>query len=237
MANLKVNPGDAITAARHNQIVERLPTDKSGSPAIVGGMNHCWVPVQNDTENDFEEGDLVSVLDWQGPTDEIYDTQQAIKFLIEEANPDDTGLTYGVCLAPIAAGEPGRAVIAGVAHVNLEITDANHRYAILDSESPRSLTSATYGPWKIVDGVDGTSGDRGIVVFHSDPPQLVQFTLTSDWTDGVATATVKTMTGETIKTANVIDTLDIFTALGSGDKGLGLMQGGIVYIIQAPCGA
>tara|TARA_R110002073_G_scaffold20209_5_gene72805 strand:- start:10040 stop:10753 length:714 start_codon:yes stop_codon:yes gene_type:complete len=237
MASLKVSPGDDITAALHNQIVDRLPGSKAGRPAVVGGMNHCWVPVQNDTEDDFEEGELVSVLTWQGPTDELYDTQQSIEFLIEEADPDDTGLTLGVCLAPIAAGQPGRVVVAGVAHVNLTITDAEHRYAILDSADPRSLTSATYGAWKIIDGMDGTSGDRGIVIFHSDPPQLVQFTLTANMASGTAAATIKTMTGETIKTADVVDPQMIFAALKSGASGYGMMQGGVVHVIQAACGS
>lgn len=236
MANLKVSPGDNITAALHNKIVDRLPAEKGGKPAIVGGMSHNWVPVQNDTVDDFEEGEIVSVLTWQGPTDDIYETQRSIGFLIEEADPADVGLTLGSCLAPIAAGEPGYVVIAGIAHVNLTITDVDHRYAVLDSADPRSLTSATYGFAKIIDGMNGTSGDRGIVVFHSDPPHLVQFTLLEDLSTGEALATIKTMTEQTIMESNVLDPQGIFESLVTADRGLAMMQGGFVYVIQAPCG-
>ncbi|GAA4465454.1 hypothetical protein [Novipirellula rosea] len=233
MANLKVSPGDDITAALHNQIVDRLPSSKAGKPAIVGGMSHNWVPVQNDSEDDFEEADVVAVLDYQGPTDKIYDTQQAVEFLIEEPDPSETQ-TLGVCLAPIAAGQPGYVVIIGVAHVNLVVTNVAHQYAIPDPSSPRRLTSSPYGPARIIDTVNSS---RGIVVFGVDVPVLVRFAMTSGWTSGAATATIKTMTGDTIRTGSIEDPEGIFTELSSGDKGLAVMQGGKYYITQAHCGS
>jgi hypothetical protein len=66
---------------------------------------------------------------------------------------------------------------------------------------------------------------------------LYRFTLNESLADGTADADILEMDGtDTTIDATVRDPLGIFaTLVNVGDPGLCLLQGGLYYVIQAPC--
>lgn len=66
--------------------------------------------------------------------------------------------------------------------------------------------------------------------------RLVRFQLKEGFATGTASATLKTMDGEVIEVADVLDPEGIFEELVARDTGLALKQSGKYYAIQAPCG-
>jgi hypothetical protein len=67
--------------------------------------------------------------------------------------------------------------------------------------------------------------------------RLVQFVLTASLASGTATATFTEMDGGSIGSDTLRDPRGIFSALGDGDDGLAIYQGGKYWVIQANCPA
>lgn len=66
--------------------------------------------------------------------------------------------------------------------------------------------------------------------------RLYRFTLNANMSGGSADADILEMDGtDTTIDADVEDPVNIFSTLESGDPGLCILQGGVYYIIQAPC--
>jgi hypothetical protein len=63
-----------------------------------------------------------------------------------------------------------------------------------------------------------------------------RFSLNANWSSNVADADILEMDGtDTGTDADVEDPLGIFADLGNGDAGICFLQGGVYYVIQAPC--
>jgi hypothetical protein len=76
----------------------------------------------------------------------------------------------------------------------------------------------------------------GTLVFSQAKNSLYRFTLNEAWSSGAANADILEMDGtDTGTDADVLDPLGIFSELGDGDAGLCMLQGGVYYVIQAPC--
>lgn len=69
-----------------------------------------------------------------------------------------------------------------------------------------------------------------------DGSRLARFLMTSNWSGTTATATIYDMDGNVIETgATLEDPEAIFAILGTGNRGLCIIQDGRYFIIQANC--
>jgi hypothetical protein len=140
---------DAARAVRGLQSVgQRVRSADPNPPCLT-------VMIKNDTGGTLTERSVVQVsFPLQIPTIYGDDIQRGPWFA--GIAPTSPAGTPAVLLEPIPAGELGRAVIMGVAVVSVDITDAAHTRATLDTGDTAALVSGTSGPATILWRETGT---------------------------------------------------------------------------------
>lgn len=101
-----------------------------------------------------------------------------------------------------------------------------------------TIEVAAGGPF-VVYGADNTGDDvaRGRFLGGGGGSRLVRFAMTGDWSGNVADADFQEMDGTAIGADTLRDPEGIFAALGDGDRGLAMLQGGKYWAVQAACPA
>jgi hypothetical protein len=148
-----------------------------------------------------------------------------------------------ICLEPIANGKVGRAWIAGVCQVQVDVTDATHQFAEVKNSDRTKLSSGASGSARILYSPGGT-GTKWCVVRINDPsggdPVRLGKT-TATWTKGT-TATINvwesgTPPSETQTTGvTIAGCVNKFANVASG-KWVMVARGanGSYYLIAAEC--
>lgn len=135
-----------------------------GGDARSNGLTPAvTVLVRNDTGGDLP---IRSVLTPTAPVESAIDLPsqvQALPVLAADAPTDETS-PVAVTVEPIADGEVGRAVILGVAVVDVDVNDAGHTFAAPAAAQTLKLESAAEGPVKILWRDAGSSGTKRAVV-------------------------------------------------------------------------
>jgi len=154
-------------------------------PPVPALRNASIVYVENTTASDVGR---FGVLGIDGVT--ITPTDNADEF---KARPCVEGYTpsegdhegkFVVTIEPIAAGEFGKAVVAGLAVCQVVVTDTDHRFATLIDASTAGLTSAAVGSAQILWAETGTGIKWALVRLGNATPATAFYgQATADWTN------------------------------------------------------
>lgn len=185
-----------IPAAAWNACLDAAEAHRKGAgPPLVNG------PQQ------FRQADIVLVKNSSGsavgrfgvlgisgviftPSAALASFQNQVAFTGVTPTTADHKGKFLVCLDPIADGKVGRAWIAGVCQVQVDVTDAAHQFAEVKNSDGTKLSSGSSGSARILYSPGGT-GTKWCVVRLGDnaggPVRLGK--TTSTWTKGT-TATI-----------------------------------------------
>lgn len=163
----KVRPGDRlkIPAQTWNSAIDRAKAYRRSGGAIGGGSTprSGWiVPVRNDTGADVGTR---AVLGIGGPiflpSDSLDAFKQGVTFrgVTPEASHADR---FVVTLGPIPAGQVGRAFVAGVYQVQVNVLDESHTCAHAVEDDVEKLESGS-GPAQIIWKESGTGTKWALV--------------------------------------------------------------------------
>jgi hypothetical protein len=163
MSDLALKPvqsGDklAITAAGWNLITDAAMAYQQG--------RRSGAPTAGDTKRQTSNPVIIQVLNSSGADREHYDvlkldglvysrTDNEGEFMygrpVFDGKAPEIGTPYAVLLEPLESGEVGRACVAGVCQVQLNVIDADHQWADVDDAAYTLRTSNTGGArilWK-----------------------------------------------------------------------------------------
>jgi len=142
IGSLKATTANAWTeAARQARKSARTGAGVSGYRQRPGALE---ITVQNDTGADLDVRDVVQVsYPLLSPTVYVGDLQREPALL--GIVPTSANGTPAVLIEPIPDGTTGRAVIMGVAHVVVDITDAAHTSAVIKVGETGYMNSAAAG--------------------------------------------------------------------------------------------
>jgi hypothetical protein len=132
----------------------------AGNPSGLD-VPHCLVRVRNDSGGDLPAFSVLalgaSILDITVPL-RVSPTP-----MFEGTTPAATSDAFAVLIEPALDGKFALAAIAGVVPVEVNVTDAAHKYATPTASSAARLTSAASGPARILDRVSGTGNKDAVV--------------------------------------------------------------------------
>ena len=138
------------------------------------------------------------------------------------------GEAFVVPLEPIAASGIGRAAVAGVVAVRLEVVDAGHEFAGPKDGSTTGLKSGSDGPTEILWKESGTGTKWGLVRFGG--PASAQFrmgTYTGAWDiNTTQVVSVSGSTGINAATASVLNSL-FSVGSASGPRSCAIASDGV----------
>jgi hypothetical protein len=170
----RVTSGDKLTIAARawNACLDAAEANRDGVSG--GGRNVQFrqadiVLVKNSSGSTV---DRFGVLGISGvifsPSDKLEAFQDQVAFTgVTPTTTDHTG-KFLVCLEPIATGKVGRAWIAGVCQVQVDITDTTHRFCDVRNSDRAKLASSSSGSSRILYSESGT-GTKWCVVRINDP--------------------------------------------------------------------
>ncbi len=142
LGSIRADTANAWTEAA--KLARRSNRTGAALRGYKGKPGYLEVVVQNDTGGDLSERDVVQVsYPVLYPTTYVDDLQQEPAFV--GIVPTSASGTPAVLIEPIPDGTTGRAVIMGVAHVVVDITDAAHTSAKIKVGETGYLTSAAAG--------------------------------------------------------------------------------------------
>ena len=248
----RVVSGDTleIRAAAWNACLDAAEAHRQGaSPPLVNG------PQQ------FRQADIVLVKNSSGstvsrfgvlgisgviftPSAALASFQNQVAFTGVTPTTADHKGKFLVCLEPIANGKVGRAWIAGVCQVQVDVTDAMHKFVDVKNSDRTKLSSGSSGSARILYSPGGT-GTKWCVVRINDPsggdPVRLGKT-TAAWTKGT-TATIDlyeegTPPNETAKsTPDTLENCVNKFATVAANKWVIVARGanGYWYLIAAEC--
>lgn len=167
----KVNPGDpgpiphqdwnaAMDAARDF----RQRKNKGRGAPRGENASSTIVLVQNDAGSG-NDVDRFGILGIDGPLidpgDNLNEFQNRVALScvtpnIGASTEDDHEGRFVITLEPIAAGEIGRAVVAGVVQVQVNVTSTSHQWAEIADGDMDKLVSATWGSARMLYAPTGT---------------------------------------------------------------------------------
>lgn len=238
-----------IPAAAWNACLDAAEAHRKGAgPPLVNG------PQQ------FRQADIVLVKNSSGsavgrfgvlgisgviftPSAALASFQDQVAFTGVTPTTADHKGKFLVCLDPIANGNVGRAWIAGVCQVQVDMTDAAHQFADVKNSDRTKLSSGSSGSARILYSPGGT-GTKWCVVRINDPsggdPVRLGKT-TSAWSKGT-TATIDlyqsgTPPSETSSSTTLTNCVNKFANVATG-KWVMVARGanGYWYLIAAECG-
>jgi hypothetical protein len=168
------------------------------------------------------------------------------KFLMDttyKATIPDGTKRWGVFNIPVAEDGVAPIIIQGIAHVRIDVTDADHTHAkeiVGDVTKLRSTMDGTTGAAKIL-WKEGGTGLKWASIHLGQAEGIYHylFTLTEAMGDtfaGQGAALIRDMDDAVaVETDYVRDPLGMFDILGPGDRGICILQNEKFYIIQAEC--
>jgi hypothetical protein len=188
----KVRPGEplAIPAAAYNAFVDAARESQARRLGQEQGSQQASrqtgiVFVRNDSGEDRERFDILGIeTPIFTPTDDedAFKNQVALKGIIPTA-VDHTG-KFVILLEPIAAGEVGRACIAGVCPAWLYIADEGHTFADVYDGDATMLRSAPTGSAQVIWKEEGTGPLWAVVRIGNQVTAAFPAKLTAEDTPG-----------------------------------------------------
>lgn len=165
---------EAVTADVLNALKrEARKSRASGMPRPSGGWlsNHLnpnlMVLVRNDTGSDLPARSVVRVDDWV-VTPATYPFEVADRPVLTASTPTASTNCFGVTRDAIPDGEIGRAILTGVAVVDVLFNSAGHYYADPINGDNTRLTSVTSGAARILKIESSGTTRRALVLLGSE---------------------------------------------------------------------
>lgn len=170
-----VSPGQPVADALFDSrrvnawnLAARLARDRAGQ---VGGGEHLGgvtptltAYVRNDTGGALDARAVLAPGNALVSTTDSPFAFQAQPVFAAAAPADADDLVF-VTLEPIAADAVGRAVVSGLAVVDVNVTDAGHEFAAPIADDTAKLASADAGLFRIITRQSGTGVKRAVVLF------------------------------------------------------------------------
>jgi hypothetical protein len=239
--DLKVNPGDPITASYMNRIVDRLPQQTVGFPAIWSGLNNSVVEVLNNTGAQREIGNLIFLSSYDGSTTNVYDAIDSIGFVGIDPIWHTKISKIGICVEPIPNGERGKVIVDGLALLVLESeASSEHTHAFFDPIQPWNGKSSYSGFAKIIEtfNIQETETDQThwawVLLGHEQ--NLWRYRCGQASAAPAETPVMlRDRRGNDYHTINLLDPLSIMSDQVSGNEGWCIQCGNEFEAIQAPC--
>lgn len=236
MNNLKVQPGDPLSARKWNGVVEQLPVSRIGNGARLS-VNRTTAQIRNDSGSDRELGELLAIDDYLGPDDdEFRSIDQALIFSGVDPVWHSKIARLVVLAEPIPDGDWGEAVVKGICVAKLASGSNSDPHVMVDPTNVNQMRGATSGCGKLV-RVTTTGGYA--VIDLGETQREWRYSLNEAvgaTTSGQASADLlgldETDTGGDV---TVIDDLGIMADQGSGDFGSCVQAGNKFYARQGPC--
>lgn len=233
-SNLKVAPGDGLSARRWNELVDRVQGTASGfSPG--GNVLRSLVRIKNMSGSDRDIGEILVLDEWDGPDGtSAYDIPENIRFTAIDP-VWHTKIAKAVVLAePIADGEPGIAVVRGICVI--KCNEADEGYAMIKKDTINEFAAADAGIARVLARVE--SSEYCVADFRSEQ-NLWQYELneSSQAPDDTTAKLVKLDGTEFADEVEISDPLSLMDDQGSGDTGFCILSGDKFHAIQAPCGS
>lgn len=138
-------------------------TSQRGGGVIADPITpSCMVLVRNDTGSNLTSRSVVRVDDWVvTPVDHPFEVMQ--RPALKGNTPNATTNAIAILYDAIPANQFGRAIIQGIAAVDVLVNDSSHTYARPYSGTNSKLESATSGPARIIKWETSGSTRRAIV--------------------------------------------------------------------------
>jgi hypothetical protein len=221
----RLQPGDALTSfpsRAWNDLLEMLVEWKQLKRKLsagTGGMGlesaRTLIPVKNTTESNLNRCAVLRLDDFLiSPADSLpeFKERPAFRGALPEAS---NGEAFGILYEPIAAGAIGLAILAGVAPVQIDVTNASHHFADTIQGDATKLRSCLWGPVEILTRQSGT-GTKWAYVSLGHFHRAARFrgvtteAINEDAVGGVdvyrrSSSTGYTATGETVEALNDVD--------------------------------
>ncbi len=167
----KVQAGEAlhIPASTYNAFADAAMAHRRGQKSTPPGRTgasdwpSCVVPIENNSGSDCDRYDILGISGTLfSPSDaDAFKNNPALTG-VAPAAADHTG-KFAICLTPIASGAIGSALVAGMAPVQINVTDVSHKYAEITEGQGGYLTSAAAGSAQILWVESGTGTKWGLV--------------------------------------------------------------------------
>jgi len=153
------------SASAWNRMLDAARRLDSGA-GLPGGaaVPHCLVRVRNDTGADLPAFSVLalgaSILDITVPL------RVSPAPMFEGTTPAATSDAFAILIEPALEDKFALAAVAGVVPVEVNVTDAGHKYATPTAASSARLTSAATGPARIIDRETGTGSVSAVVLLE-----------------------------------------------------------------------
>lgn len=234
--NLKVSPGDAVTANRWNRVIDKLPDNTFGGPNTVGLVNQDTVSGQAPEGTDVALGEAMIrgaiASDGKNP----FDLGDADVVEMESFSAGDWPQACERLLVPtkpIKGGEIGSVVYNGGALVKLSSGGLQGEAAFPDPANPTQMKTGTSGYQLVTRFVDDDGNQWGVVNLADTQP-LWKFT-TREAGTGSIVSDIQTLRGETFGQGDV-KFLACFGALQAGVEGYCQYADGAFHAVEI-CGS
>jgi len=157
--DLKVQPGDPITASFMNRVIDRLPKEQAGFAAGGLSMHRSMIQVINNSGANRDTGELLDVGLASGSTGNIFDAIESVE--VTGVAPVANQLnSIAVCAEPIPDGERGTAVVDGLCFVKLaSAVSSTHHFVSVDQTTTTKASSALNGFGRILGSVTLDNAD------------------------------------------------------------------------------
>lgn len=237
MSELKVTKGTPISASKYNRLVDRLPSEAIGQGVGGLGFSQTTVMVKNETGANRDLGEIAILTDFDGPTDNIYETAENLVIKAEEPTWHTEIATIGVFLQPTPVDERGLVAINGMAVVKLKAApQAEEQYVFIDEATPTQCKSSFSGFGKILSTITINS-DQYAIVCIGDSQNLWRYVLLQDSAaPGPTQANLVDRRGANYGVISLLDPLALMSDQKTGDQGWCINCGNEFEAIQAPCG-
>jgi len=235
--DLKVQPGDPITASFMNRVIDRLPKESSGFSVGGAGLHRSMIEVVNNSGANRDIGELLAVGAFDGATTSSFDSLQSVGFAGSSPVWHTSIDSIGVCAQPIPNGERGMVVVSGLCLIKLTAAiTAGHTHVFVDPTTTTSGKTSYSGFAKILSQYTLDDATEMAFVLLGQEQTLWRYECTGASAAPSATSvTLKDRRGNTYGTVNLLDPLSIMSDQTSGDTGWCIQCGNEFEAIQAPC--
>jgi hypothetical protein len=247
MADLEyIQPGDRkIPSRTFNTMVdaarifrERI-NDRAGNSLGVAGHDTSVLFVKNSSGGAVDRFAVLGIDNILIAQATNADTFASTPSVIGGTPATATHKAFVITREPISDGETGKATVAGITPVQIDVTDADHNYAVMADGDSAKLASAAVGPVEILWKAAGTGTVWALVRFGSSSGaglQLVDLVQDggvagSDTTKCSFTYTVS-LDGTTLDTAaDVLFARPDLGEMEAATYGIALIEGATVTLI------
>ncbi|WP_020472438.1 hypothetical protein [Zavarzinella formosa] len=166
--NKHVQPGELFqpSAAIWNQVIDLLAGRRGGIVRPANPETSVEIFVRNDTDGTVPQYGVLAVGDPViNPADNLNGFKNSK--LVKGTTPTASSV---ICVTqePIAAGKIGRAVVAGLTQVQIDVGDAAHTYASPTSSTEKVVSGST-GRFHITFNASGTGVVWGEILLSQSP--------------------------------------------------------------------